>query len=248
MPLQPENRRLACGINRREFIQASGIALGSALLPRNVLAEAESEVHVLPKSRPPARTLYAFRLEELTSYNWDMRLTLACLQGIVNRSQPRLYLVHDRYDELWLDWLRERGDVDEVRWLEVGEVFERFLPEVNQAFVIDPAVPATINAATMLASVRGGLVVTPSTASQYNLPYGWLPDSWKTGVALGFMEWKKDIDAMRWVYQQVGDQLSRQAIAILDPREVALRDYLVQFKIPILWISGEQDVAKNPKA
>ena len=72
---------------------------------------------ICPKSSAPARNLAAMRLEELTSHDWDMRLTLTCLQGIVNRSQPRLYLLADRYDELWLDWLRERRDVDRIEWL-----------------------------------------------------------------------------------------------------------------------------------
>ena len=83
------------------------------------------------------------RLEELTSHSWDMRLTLACLQGIVNRKQPRLYLIQDRYDELWLEWLKERGDIDQIDWLDVGEIFGRFLPEVKTMFVTDPAMLLT---------------------------------------------------------------------------------------------------------
>jgi hypothetical protein len=235
-------------VNRREFIHASAALGGSAWLAGKGLGEAATEVQVCPKSPPPARTLYALRLSDLTSAAWDTRLTISCLQGLVNRSQPRLYLIHDHYDELWLDWLRERGDVDEVKWLEVGEVFERFLPEVHQGFIIDPAVPATINAATMLAAVRGGLVVTPRTSAQYNLPCGRLPDSWKTGLDFSMMNFKKDVEVYRWVFQQVGDQLSRQVVAVFDPQETALRDYLVEFKIPLLWISGPGDVAKNPKA
>ena len=113
-----------------------------------------SDSPVCPKSSPPGRKLAAMRLEELTSHNWDMRITLTCLQGIVNRPQPRLYLVQDRYDELWLDWLRERGDIDQIEWLEVGQVFGRFLPEVKQSFVIDPDLPASVNVATMLAAKR----------------------------------------------------------------------------------------------
>ena len=32
------------------------------------------------------------------------------------------------------------------------------------------------------------------------------------------------------------------------PQEIALRDYCVEFRIPILWISGPQSVAKQPQA
>src|SRR5260370_20425140 len=177
-----------------------------------------------------------------------MRLELSCLHGLVTRSQPRLYLVQDRYDELWLDWLRERGDVDEIEWLEVGQVFERFLPEVKVMYVIDPSVPASVNIATMLAAVRGGLVATPATAAQYDLPMGVAPDSWKTGIDLRGFRWKKNVDAYRWAYRTFGDKLSRQAIALLDPAAPGLRDYLVQFKIPILWLSSPDDALKSPKA
>lgn len=230
-------------------MQASAAALGGLLLPRGAESmENEDNLHLCPKSRPPARTLFAFRSADLTSFAWDMRLTLSCLQGIVNRSQPRLYLIHDRYDELWLDWLRERGDVDRVVWLEVGEVFERFLPLVSRMFLTDPAVPASVNVATMLAAVFDGLVATPNTSPQFKLPAGTDPQSPEKGLDLRTFAWKKDVDAYRWAFQQLDASLSRQAIAILAPQEVALRDYLVEFKIPILWIAAPRDVEKNPRA
>ena len=207
-----------------------------------------TNITICPKSRLPARSLATMRLEELTSHNWDMRLTLTCLQGIVNRSEPRLYLVQDRYDELWLDWLRERGDIDRIEWLEVGQVFERFLPEVKQMFVTDPGVPGSVNVATMLAAVEGGLIATPETAAQYDLPMGALPDSWITGIDLRTMNWKKNIEAYRWAYQRLGDRLSRRAVAFLDPYAIGLRDYLVEFQIPILWISAPQDAARSAQA
>lgn len=197
-----------------------------------------AELHVCPKSPAPARRLCAFRAGDLTSFSADLRLTLATLQGLVNRAQPRLYLVHDRYDELWLDWLRERGDVDHVEWLEIGQVFERFLPAATQMFITDPAVPGSVNVATMLAAIRNGIVVTPRTADQFPLPAGSIPDSSTLGMDLRGFGWKKDLDAYRWAFDNLSDRLSRQAIAVLAPQESALRDYLVEFRIPILWISG----------
>jgi len=218
------------------------------MLPQAARAQRLDDFHICPKSRPPTRNLLAFHTGDLTSFAWDMRLTLSCLQGIVNRSQPRLYLVHDRYDELWLDWLRERGDVNTIKWLEIGEVFERFLPEVSRLFLTDPDVPASINVATMLAAVYDGLVATPSTAPQFQLPMGGDSESPAGGLDLRKLNWKKDVDAYRWAFQRLGGELSQRAVSILAPREVALRDYLVEFKIPILWIAAPEDVAKNPKA
>jgi len=235
-------------MDRRDFMQTSALALGGLWAASSGRAEGKTQLHVCPRSQPPARTVFATRLEDLTSFGWDMRLTLSCLQGIVNRRQPSLYLVHDRYDELWLDWLRERGDVDQVEWLNVTEVFEHFLLQVSCMFVTDPAIPASVNVATMLAGVYRGLVATPYTFKQYNLSVGRGAGSIKDGLDLQKMHWKKDVDAYRWAFRTLDHSLSRQAVALLDPAEVALRDYLVEFNIPTLWISGAQDVAKNPAA
>ena len=212
------------------------------------MATGEPEIHLCPKSQPPARTLAALRLEELTSFAWDMRLTLSCFEGIANRRQPRLYLLHDRYDELWLEWLRERGDVDTIEWLEVGQAFERFLPDVASLYVTDPSVPASVNVATMLASVYGGLVATPNTLGLFKLKLGSNAGAPAAGLDLRSLGWKKDVDAYRWAFAHLESSLSRQAVCILDPHEVALRDYLVEFKIPILWVSAPEDVNFNPKA
>jgi hypothetical protein len=233
-------------IDRRTFIQASAIAVSSAMVAWPGEEAKNTDAPVCPKSAAPARTLFAFRVGDITSRAWDIELTLACLQGIVNRSKPRLYLVYDHYDELWLEWLHKRGDIDGVRWIDIGEVFGRFLPEVSQMFLTDPAVPASVNVATMLAAVRGGLVATPGVAEQFNLPFGHSPDSSRMGLDLRTLGWKKNVEAYRWAYREIGNQLSRQAVAILDPQETALRDYLVEFKIPILWISGRDDADMSP--
>ena len=235
-------------MTRRAFMGGTAAALGGLLLPGGIPAGDNPDFHICPKSRPPARTLSAFRTGDLTSFAWDMRLTLSCLQGIVNRSLPRFYLIHDRYDELWLDWLCERGDVDRVEWLEISEVFARFLPEVSRLYVTDPDIPASINVATMLAGTYDGLVATPGTSALFKLPLETNPESPGAGLDLRALKWKKDVEAYRWALRQLDGVLSRRALTILAPREVALRDYLVEFKIPILWISAPRDEAKHPEA
>ncbi len=234
-------------MNRREFIKGT-VAASAAFRLSSGYSHPDAEFHACPKSEPPSRTIFAFRAGDLTSYAAEMKLTLSCLQGLVNRHKPQLYLIHDRYDELWLEWLQKRGDVDNVVWLEIGEVFERFLRYATQMFVVDPAVPASTNVATMLAAIHSGLVAAPGTADQFNLPMGVIPDSSAVGMDLRSFRWKKDLDAYRWLFDKYKHELSRQAIAIVAPQEAALRDYLVEFKIPIIWISGPQDEAGNQKA
>jgi len=79
-------------MDRREFMWSSAAAAESLWLATSGLGQSKSVVHICPKSRPLAETLYALRLAELTSFEWDLRLTLTTLQGIVNRSEPRLFL------------------------------------------------------------------------------------------------------------------------------------------------------------
>ncbi|MGA3262839.1 MAG: GxGYxYP domain-containing protein [Terracidiphilus sp.] len=238
-------------MNRREFTTATAAAaLALGLRARTVMAEtaAAPMAPICPKSPPPARKLAVFDLRELTSYAAEFRLTLHCLQGIANRRQPRLYLIEDHYDELWLDWMRERGDIDEAERLEIGTVFAKFLSEAGSMYITDPAIPASVNVATMLAGIHSSLVAAPAIADQFSLSAGNYPDDNKVGYDLRRFRWKKDVDAYRWFFSKYEGQLSRAAVAMLDPATAAVRDYLVAFKIPVVWISSFDDAAKNPQA
>lgn len=94
--------------------------------------------------------------------------------------------------------------------------------------------------ATMLAGVYDGLVVTPQHADRFRLPLGAGKPSCQGGVDLRTLNWKKDIEAYRWALSSIGDKLSRQAVAYEDPTKHLNRDYLVEFKIPVVWICHEK--------
>jgi hypothetical protein len=192
---------------------------------------------VCPKSLPPAHTLWAVRIADLKQEPAE-RLPLSCLQGLVNRRQPQIFLAYDRFDEQWLDWLRQRGDVKEVRWVQPKEIYEKFLPVAKGMVVVDPALPATINVATMLAAVEGWLPVTPGLSKNFS--------SLKMAMDLRG-KWKKNIDAYRWFYSHYGSRMSRRACANYDPGQFELRDYFVEFAIPLVWVSHPDD-AKHSSA
>lgn len=235
-------------INRRDFLAVTATAAVAWKTRQAALFAQSASSIVCPKASAPARKLSVFDLRDLTSFAEDFRLTLHCLQGLVNRRQPRLYLIQDHYDELWLDWLRERGDIDATEQLEIGHVLDRFVPEAGSMYITDPAIPASVNVATMLASLDSALVATPAIAEQFNLSAGNFPDDSKVGYDLRRFHWKKDVDAYRWFFSLHEQRLSRSAVAMLDPSTSALRDYLVAFRIPTVWISSFADAAHNPQA
>jgi hypothetical protein len=230
--------------SRREFVKRC-LSLGSGalcvpLLP-GIMQSSDAlqpQEAVCPKSAPPAKTLWALRIEELK--NAEERLPLACLQGLVNRRQPQIYLAYDRFDQQWLDWLRERGDVQEVRWAEPMELYEKFLPAVKGLVVTDPDLPGSVNVATMLTSLEGWLPVAPSLRAKL--------DHLNVKMDLREKKWKKNVEAYRWFYANHGSRMSRRACANYDPGQFELRDYFVEFKIPMVWISHPKDAQRHRSA
>ncbi len=159
---------------------------------------------------------------------------LTCLQGLVNREAPRLYVSLDLYDHLWLEWLVERGDVEKVTRLPAESIFERFVGSATGVVIIDPRRPASTNVATMLAGVEDRLVVTPDLFERVRskIPRDLLDEI----LDLRSLNWEADLDAYRWFFERCWDQLSHRMCAWLSPGVMALRDYVVAFKLPIFWL------------
>ena len=58
-------------------------------------------------------------------------------------------------------------------------------------------------------------------------------------------KWKKDVEAYRWFYSTYGAKMSHRACAHADPDQTELRDYLVEFAIPLFWVSHPSDAARS---
>jgi hypothetical protein len=126
---------------------------------------------------------------------WDTVHVAAALQGLANRSAPRLYVVYCQdfgvdTDQFWLDWLRgEDGWLSraEIRPLADLEAAVRAFRDVTKGLVVyDPAVPATSNAASTVAGCEDLLPVRydPEPGSTYDL----LARRLKLPVRVGLVE------------------------------------------------------------
>jgi len=187
---------------------------------------------VFPRSAPPARDLVVC---DLTQSPPDVRLMAYALQGLVNRTQPRLYCLAGDSDRFWLQNMAERGWIDPPgEPVTPDELLRRFRDRVKGLVITDPKLPATKNVATMLASVEDALVVSPRLAQGLDRPV--LHD------LRG--RWATSADAYRWAFESLWPRLNHHVLACSWPDHLALRDYLVQHKVFIFWISGPLDGAR----
>lgn len=185
--------------------------------------------------------MFVTRISDLKAPGWDIQLTLICLQGLVNRDAPSLFIVQDELDEKWLKWMLERGDIKEIEWVSAGQVIEKFASIAQGIVTVDTMVPATFNTGTMLAGIKNWLVATPAAIKKYSLVEKISKHSGSDLFDMRQFHWKKDVEAYRWFYDKYYDQLSHRMCAMTDPYDLPLRDYMVEFKIPLFWVNSGVD-------
>lgn len=187
---------------------------------------------VFPRASLPEKRLIVADLE---AQPYDRRLLLLCLQGLVNRERPSLYMLLDKTDRQWLDWMKTRG------WAEGEEavadplsLVARYRDKIKGAVVYDPRLAASKNVAQMIASVRDGVAASPRLARELGLPV--LED------LRG--RWKTNAEACRWAFESLWPQLNHFVMACLYPDDASgLRDYLYQQRVFTFWIGGPIDGA-----
>jgi hypothetical protein len=143
-----------------------------------------------------------------TQASYDEAMAVACIQGIVNREGPRLYVLSKTYTRpvYWLNkfanpggWMEGKERVD-VKSFE--ELYTLTKDKLKGAIIWDPAVPATLNLATTLAGLEDGIVLSPEWADSYlkswNLPV--IKDF--RGMFTGAETGSAKNDAYRWAIRE----------------------------------------------
>lgn len=99
---------------------------------------------------------------------WDELHTIATLQGIVNRDQPRLYIKYVEesgrsIDEYWWDKYRSPGEwlvgKDTLMLSSVMDAVRYYVDRLNGLVVYDPAAPSSSNIASAIAGIENLLAV-----------------------------------------------------------------------------------------
>lgn len=104
----------------------------------------------------------------------EEQLLWASLQGLVNRKEPRIYLMRAT-EEGKETWLKTGLGVPYTVLGDPWELMGKYRSEVKGIIVYDPDVPDTINVATTLAGLKDAVVAAPDllkrlTDAPHNLP------------------------------------------------------------------------------
>ena len=178
---------------------------------------------VCPRSLPPDGPILALQYypQEVA---W--RVTLAALQGIVNRERPRLWLGVDK-PLRWLQFHYGRCTIEYAA--DRDEVFEHFKADVKGLAIWDLALDATANVALTYAGLEDVLPVTAEQAEQLS-SYGW-------PVKYDFRgRWKDRVEAYTWAFEQLFPRCNKWALLhgntgfapSQDEDQAGCRDYAVQ--------------------
>ncbi len=187
---------------------------------------------IFPRSAAPAERLTVIDLRK-QSREWQY--VTYSLQGLVNREKPRIYCLTSDEDELWLKWMIKRQWIKETRTVTTpDDLLQEYRSVVKGMVITDPALPPSKNIATMIAGVRDGIVVSPRLADLLKFPI----------IEDLRGRWSTSVNAYRWAFDTLWPKMNHHVIACSNPDQMALRDYLIENKVFIFWLSGPIDGAR----
>lgn len=185
----------------------------------------------------------AKRLEviELEGAPGELRLLSASLQGIVNRTEPRIYLFEpsDEGKETWLKDLKLPYEVH----ADPLTLVARFKSELKGMVIYDPDMPDSVNIATTLAGQKDSLVVSPELAAKLAAaPYELAVLDDLRG------KFKNRLEAYTWQYEHLWKTANRKLVVGLSPGRMGrVQGALPGFTVVAEDLSGERG-GKNRKA
>ena len=162
----------------------------------------------------PVRTnvLYTYTLSGTRDSSfYDEAVMVACIQGLLNREKPTVYVLDDgdRIPERWLTTFSSPGGwlsgYEQVQLPDFESLLRLGLNKVKGIIIWDPTVPATLNVATTMAGIRSAVVMTPELAGKYGPVSGLKVIHDFRGQFTGKETGSAKNDAYRWAIKKFMD-------------------------------------------
>ncbi|GAC1580343.1 MAG: GxGYxYP family putative glycoside hydrolase [Ktedonobacteraceae bacterium] len=161
----------------------------------------------------------------VTGASNETNITLATLVGLVNRPQPKIYLIMGDDEAFWLKEVF--GDIPQNSLSATGDnalgaLLDTYHSSIKGTVIYDPNLKDSINIAIMLAAQQDSIAVSPTQASALQNKYHFhiLGDLRTHG-------WKSRLQAYHWALQNLRNGCSSRLVAGLSPGNMNLLSFLV---------------------
>ncbi|MHB0999096.1 MAG: GxGYxYP domain-containing protein [Armatimonadota bacterium] len=208
-----------------------------------IMGETGKSLPVFPKSAPPAKNLMHADLLEAPD---DVRFALTVLQGLVNRTEPRIYISQNPewhgpiLISKWIDNLKGRG-YSFTEATDPLSLVSQFRNSVKGAVLYEsnlkdnPESLHKLNSITLYCALNDVIPVTEELNAKLKLP-----------VLLDVRgKYNTANEAYMWAYKDLWPHANHKLTAHTHPTHIVLRDYLVAHKIMPFWISQGMDKASE---
>lgn len=162
----------------------------------------------VPILRDIDNVMYVYTVKEgEKKIHYDETIAVACIQGIMNREKPLLYIRSDSFKrpDYWLEKFSSEGWLERKEQISISTLDQlvKIAGQKLKGIIIwDPAVPATINLATTLAGLEDGVVLSQEMVDIYQKKWS-LPVIWDfRGQFTGEETGSKKNDAYRWAIRE----------------------------------------------
>ena len=168
----------------------------------------------------------------------DVQLSVTTMTGVINRQQPKVYLLSSDDAAFWLNQAFAQVPHD-VSTATGGAALDALLNSygsyIRGLIIYDPNFVDSINIATMLAGQRDGIVVSPVQADALQGPPHKLP----VIADLRIYQWKSRVQVYNWAEHNLLKSSAPNLVAGLDPKiSGALRSFLVATRTFIYWLDA----------
>ena len=202
-----------------------------------------SSGHYFPKF-PRVSTAYV--------YEWNGNaaeaLTLLSLQGIVNREDPQVYLILDKYSDAWLKYAQSKISLSVQTVSSSHDLITRYRSFIKGIVVYDPSVPDTINVATTISGLDSRLISDPTSLPALQQLLG-ITDILDLRQNVNKFGWSNTpsgrLAIYQWVYDNLWPKCERRMIGVANPGSpvstspitLGIRDYIVALELVTLYLS-----------
>jgi len=186
----------------------------------------------VPRSSKPADIIRVVSLQGLDA---DERVALCCLQGLLARTRPQLWLERDaQIDSFWLNWHRERGYIKGFeRVTDWKDLFKEHRKAYRGAVIADTGLYRGQLIALNVAACEDMLVTTPKLAQELGIEV-------KIDLRNRFRTYA---DGMQWVWETYKEKLNPFLCDSRDPGllQYATFDVAFQWRGLMFWLTGPEE-------